>query len=167
VVRVVRSKGLGRLVLRVPEWAEGFSATCAGSEGRLADGLCVFEREWADGDTVHVSCPVAPRWVRANSAVLSCAGRATLQCGPLVYAVVGRECPLAPQHFTADLSQPVLRSGGKRKLVVEGRFDGLADGSLYRYSADTSTEDTSIAFVPYFSWADLGRDTMQVWVRRS
>jgi len=52
------------LVLRVPEWAEGFEATVDGEVHKpLRDRLLEIERTWSPGDTVHVKIPLQIRIV--------------------------------------------------------------------------------------------------------
>jgi DUF1680 family protein len=52
------------LILRVPEWAEGFEATVDGEiYTRPDDRLLEIERSWSPGDTVRVSIPLPIRIV--------------------------------------------------------------------------------------------------------
>jgi hypothetical protein len=52
------------LVLRAPEWAEGFQASVDGKTYTASDNRLVeIEREWAPGDKVQVTIPIAVRIV--------------------------------------------------------------------------------------------------------
>jgi DUF1680 family protein len=163
-VRVIAATGLRRLALRVPSWSTSFTVTVNGqnAESHVENGFLVIDREWAEGDEVTVACPAEPRWVRAHPSVLSCAGRVALQCGPLVYCLTRSGAPTVPHHFVVDPNSPV-RQG--RQLSAKGRAMTSSTGDLYNFDQQSLHTQASGSFIPYYTWADAGPTTMQVWLR--
>ena len=128
-----------------------------GRSGGLArdGGFAVFRRDWAPGDTLHISLNMAVRRVAAHPGVSQNAGKLAIQRGPLVYAAEAidnsgsvRDLVLPPDAELTARFDPDLLGG---LMVIEGT--ALRDGAKVPFMA-----------IPYFAWANRGAGEMAVWL---
>ncbi|HXH61474.1 MAG TPA: beta-L-arabinofuranosidase domain-containing protein [Fimbriimonadaceae bacterium] len=167
-VRVTDLSGLQTLRLRVPDWAG--EVTIDGVSATPKDGAVEVTSDWREGEAVRVSLPMRAEWSVANSKVHSCAGRAALSRGPVVYCLEQHDLGALPHRFEADMQGIVGTHTGndprnKVALEVEGSLDPEVTKGLYVRNPAAEPGLASARFVPYFSWANRGPNAMQVWVR--
>ena len=127
-------------------------------------GYVTLDREWKAGDTIDLNLPMPVRRVMANSQVSSDRGRVAIERGPIVFAAEAVDSPdhkvrnlLLPdsEPLTAEF-RPDLLNGVE---VVKSRAVSLAydaAGRVVRQSEDFTA-------IPYYAWANRGRDEMVVW----
>jgi DUF1680 family protein len=116
---------------------------------RVENGYAVIDREWARGDKVEFSLPMAVQRVKADDKVAADRGRVALKYGPLVYNVesvdqnVDGVLPAAaPLKAEWD---PALLGG---VMVIKGRY---ADGS-------------TLTAVPNYARLNRGGRSL-IWIR--
>lgn len=132
---------------------------------RVEKGYAVIDRTWQKGDVVEVKLPMDVRQVAARSEVKADQDRIALQRGPLVYCVEGVDNSdkvwnlLVPAQPTFEtklhqvLDEPVVAIQAHLS-VVEAAPDGLS----------IQTKPQTITAIPYYTWANRGKSTMQVWL---
>lgn len=132
---------------------------------RVEKGYAVIDRTWQKGDVVEVKLPMDVRQVAARSEVKADQDRIALQRGPLVYCVEGVDnsdkvwnllVPAQPTFETKPhqvLDEPVVAIQAHLS-VVEAAPDGLS----------IQTKPQTITAIPYYTWANRGKSTMQVWL---
>jgi len=167
------------LFLRVPKWAEGASVTVndevIGAPVRPGHYMEI-RRQWAQGDVVRLTLPLAVRLLSSHPYVINNRDRVALVCGPLVYCVEAADHPgVDPWDLvlSTDAAWRVAREpdllGGIMVLRTEdarARVDDGWEGQLYR-SFDTPSAATTrvpLTAIPYYVWANRDAGPMQVWL---
>lgn len=132
---------------------------------QVEKGYAVIDRTWQKGDVVEVKLPMDVRQVAARSEVKADQDRIALQRGPLVYCVEGVDnadkvwnlvVPAQPTFETKKhqvLDEPVVAIQANLS-IVEAAPDGLS----------IQTKPQTITAIPYYTWANRGKSTMQVWL---
>lgn len=174
------------VAVRVPGWARGeaapeglyrFSDVVAaepvlkvnGVEQplELENGYVNLRREWKNGDAIELFLPMPVRLVAARDDVAADRGRVAIQRGPLVYCAEavdngGRALDIIVPEGAALYVRPApgLLNG---VVVVGGKVKVLERGSRGR----SVEKEHELAAVPYYAWANRGRNEMTVWFART
>jgi DUF1680 family protein len=129
------------------------------------NGYIVLNREWKKGDIVEFEFNMTPNLVTARKEIKQDENRVAIQRGPLVYCVEGADNDnkawniIVPENtvFTpADqkiLDEPIVALQASVPVVTVG-----ADGISIK------TENKTITAIPYYVWANRGKNEMQVWL---
>jgi hypothetical protein len=132
---------------------------------QLDKGYASLDREWTAGDTIDLDLPMPIRRIAADGEVAADRGRLALERGPIVYAAEGVD---SPTHKVRNLLLPA-----SAKLTAEFRSDLLngvevvnGTAESLAYDAQGKVEQRSVKFtaIPYYAWANRGRDEMLVWI---
>ena len=173
-ITIRTSAGRYALALRIPAYCRGaYSIELNGKHFTpvIERGYAVIDREWTDGDIIHLSIDVSPRRVYAHYKVREDAGKVAVMRGPIVYCLeeADNEIPLAGTALpsTSELFEAYNpdKLGGIVEITAEGSVavdDG--DDSLYRVTAP-KRKPTKLTFIPYYTWANRGEGEMSVYVR--
>jgi len=129
-------------------------------------GFAVISRKWSKGDVVEIDLPMQTRRVRANSKVAADAGRYALKRGPLVYCLEGRDQPddrvlnvLVPDTVAIRSVFDKDFFGGAQAL----HFNGFLVKKK-KTPEEADLQKLNLKAIPYFMWANRGRDNMLVWL---
>ena len=172
------------LYLRIPAWAQGETSTnklynfsdfgsaiiylkVNGKDEavRMENGYIVINREWKKGDVVEYTLPMQANKVFARDELKQDNGRIAVQRGPIVYCIEGADnsgkawnviVPENTKFETIDykvLDEPVKALTAEVPVVTVGE-DGLS----------LKTEKKKIIAIPYYTWANRGKNEMQVWL---
>lgn len=131
----------------------------------LLKGYAVLDRTWKKGDKVSVTFPMDVRKVKAIDRIEANRNRIALERGPLVYCVEGPDnignatSFIVPSEavFAAKFDKDLLNG----VTVLTGQvpvFTATADGS------GVTRNNMLITAIPYYTWANRGKSTMQVWL---
>lgn len=173
------------LKIRIPGWAKGDAAPLdlyrfhqfTGNpvsiklNGKVVaatfeQGFAVINRKWNKGDVVELDLPMQTQRVQANAKVEADINRFAFKRGPLVYCLEGRDQP----------DDRVLNFMVPDSAVISSRFDGallggvqtlLFNGFLVKKKGESNTADLqklALKAIPYYAWANRGRDNMLVWL---
>lgn len=183
-VRVPGWCGGGRspIVRLASDGAESVAAPMA-----IEDGYLNIDREWKRGDRVELNLPMSVRRVSANPLVREDAGKVALTRGPQVYCLeeadngpLLSDIRLAREPDFETRYEPGLLGG---VTCIEGKAfrgggscsgGGNGDGSdsdggwrdeLYR-EADFDYRPIKVKAIPYYAWANRGRNEMRVWINQ-
>lgn len=131
----------------------------------IRNGYMIIDRIWQKGDQVEFEFPMDVKIVEARAELKQDQGRIALQRGPIVYCVEGADnngkawnliVPENTRFETMDhkvLDEPVKAITAEVPVVMVG-----SDGqSLF-------TEKRKIVAIPYYAWANRGKNEMQVWL---
>lgn len=130
----------------------------------IDNGYSRIKRKWEKGDVIELDLPMPVRRVLSHQNVKENAGKAAIQRGPVVYCFEGIDNP----QGVANL---VLPSGSD--LLAEYRADLLngivtikGKGQIRKSLPDgkTSLEDIDVVAIPYYAWANRGKNQMAVWL---
>ncbi|HWR11546.1 MAG TPA: beta-L-arabinofuranosidase domain-containing protein [Rectinemataceae bacterium] len=157
----------------------------------IEDGYLHIDREWKRDDRVELNLPMSARRVRANPLVREDAGKVALTRGPQVYCLeevdngpllsditLARE-PDFETRYEPDLLGGLTTIEGKAFRGGCGGCDGDDCGSgggsggrgggwrdeLYR-EADFERKPIKAKAIPYYAWANRGRNEMRVWINQ-
>jgi DUF1680 family protein len=174
------------LLVRIPGWAQNQPAP--GNTYRYADstteiytllvngksiattprdGYAVLEREWKKGDVVTLNLPMPVRRIAATDSVQENQNRVALQRGPLVYCVEGVDNGgkawnlFLPDH--ARFKTKTYRVGSEPVIALEAALP-VVDPSSDGLNVQVAPHD--IIAIPYYTWANRGPSSMQVWLPR-
>ena len=129
------------------------------------NGYLVLNREWKKGDIVEFEFNMTPQLVTARKEIKQDEDRVAIQRGPLVYCIEGADNDnkawniIVPETTTftlADqkvLDEPIVSLRASVPVVTIG-----ADGISIK------TENKTITAIPYYVWANRGKNEMQVWL---
>lgn len=173
-----------RLYLRVPGWAQGHTSTnelydiadfnsaiiylkVNGKDhpSRIENGYLVIEREWEKGDEVMYELPFQTNRIMARTELKQDNNRVAIQRGPIVYCVEGADNNgkawniILPEDtefglIEYDVSNEAVKAITAEVPVVTVGTDGQS----------LKTEKKKIIAIPYYSWANRGKNEMQVWL---
>jgi len=134
----------------------------------LEDGYAVIEDTWRKGDRLEWSFAMPVTRLASRPEVDANRGRVALQRGPLVYCVEGADNGgqawnlIVPEHTAFDTAS--LRIANERIVALTASVPVLTvapDGRSARTSPRRMTA------IPYYAWANRGRNGMQVWLPTS
>ena len=172
------------LYLRIPGWSQGqtstsnlynfpdFASTAVylkvnGKDEPVSaqNGYLVINREWNKGDIVEYELPMQTNKVIAREELKQDSNRIAIQRGPVVYCIEGADnngkawnliVPPNTKFEIIDykvLDEPVKALTAEVPVVSVGE-DGVS----------LKTEKKKIIAIPYYTWANRGRNEMQVWL---
>lgn len=131
----------------------------------VKDGYMLVAQTWKKGDVVELELPMEVKMIQARNEIKQNQGRIALQRGPLVYCVEGADNNgkawnlVIPDKTAFRLSDSKILDEPVKVLkalvpVIQVSGDGE---SLY-------TEKKEITAIPYYAWANRGKNEMQVWL---
>ncbi len=173
------------LKIRIPGWAKGdavpldlyrfheFSGGAVSIKlngkavvATFENGFAVISRKWKMGDFIEIDLPMQPQRVQANSKVEADLNRFAFKRGPIIYCLEGRDQPdervlnlLAPDSVSIFSKFEKTLLGGVQTL----NFNGF----LVKKKTAPDVADLqkmNLKAIPYFAWANRGRDNMLVWL---
>lgn len=132
----------------------------------IRNGYAVIERKWKQGDEVELALPMPVRHVIANSKVDADANRMALQRGPIVYCLEGKD--QADDRVLSVLVSEEAEISSQFEPDLLGGVQTLSfEGSLVKNKTapdQGELEKLKLKAIPYYAWANRGRDNMLVWL---
>ena len=172
------------LYLRIPGWSQGYTSTnelyefADYSSGEIKIklngkdfqpgkeyGYLVVNRNWEKGDWIEFEIPIQTYRLKSREELKQNTNRIAIQRGPIVYCIEGADnngkawnviVPENTKFETIDykvLDEPVKALTAEVPVVTVAE-DGLS----------LKTEKKKIIAIPYYTWANRGRNEMQVWL---
>ncbi len=175
-----------KLYLRVPGWHQGktvpgdlytftgignipapYGLTVNGkpADGSEENGYVVIDRTWQKGDKVEYTLSMGVNMVDSRDSLKQNINRIAIQRGPIVYCLEGADnngkawniiIPENTEFKTMDhkvLDESVQALTAEVPVVIVND-----DGTSLR------TETKKIIAIPYYTWANRGKNEMQVWL---
>jgi uncharacterized protein len=173
--------------LRIPGWEQGntftnglyefanfkpsnYTLKVNGAEvaTRVESGYLVIEREWKKGDQVLYDLPMQVNRLVSSANVKFDNNRVAIQRGPMVYCVEGADNDnkawdfILPSTVGFEVSdQTILDEPIKALSAIVPVMKVSADGNSMQM------EKKKITAIPYYTWANRGKNEMQVWLPTS
>ena len=132
---------------------------------QMENGYMIIEREWNKGDVVEFEFKMNPHLLTSRKEIKQNENRVAIERGPLVYCVEGADNNgkawniIMPDNtsFTVTeqkvLDEPVVALQASVPVVIVNP-DGIS----------IKTETKTITAIPYYAWANRGKNEMQVWL---
>ena len=172
------------LYLRIPGWVQGktytnglyeyanfkadnYSLKVNGKDvvTKVESGYVVIERDSKIGDQVTYDLPMQVNRLISSSDLKFDNNRVAIQRGPIVYCVEGADNDNKAWNFilpsTVDFEisdQTILDEPIKALSAIVPVLSVSADGSSLQ------TQKKKITAIPYYTWANRGKNEMQVWL---
>ncbi len=131
----------------------------------IKDGYAIIEREWKKGDWFDIFFPVEPRIIIARKELKQDSNRIAIQRGPIVYCVEGVDnngkawnIIIPPNTIFKTIDYKVLDENVKALTAEVPVVTVSKDGTTIK------TEKKKIIAIPYYTWANRGKNEMQVWL---
>jgi DUF1680 family protein len=174
------------LHIRIPGWVKGtpapgdlYAFTAPAPTGfdvllngkkvsyREENGYLVLDRTWKKGDVVALNFPMEVKKVTARQELRFNNDRVALQRGPLVYCVEGADNN--GQAWNIILPDNTVFEARKYEVVHEPVVALQAQVPVVGANADgtgVQTQQKPVIAIPYYTWANRGKNPMQVWLPR-
>ncbi len=172
------------LYLRVPSWAQGQTSTSGlydlsdfgsaiiylkvnGKDEavRMENGYMIIDREWKKGDIVMYELPMQTNKVIAREELKQDKGRIAIQRGPVVYCIEGADNNgkawnvIVPENTKFETIDHKVLDESVKALTAEVPVITVGEDGL-----SLKTEKKKIIAIPYYTWANRGKNEMQVWL---
>jgi len=163
----------GRLLLRLPSWAEEYELSLSGEplDHTVESGYLVLRRKWIGANRLTLELPMNPRVLRADPRVAEDRGKVAFARGPLVYCFESADNEAPLDIVSAVMAAPLEERWNRAlpeaavSLTVSGSRDReeRSEGELYRQPALPRVSATLTA-IPYFLWDNRAAGKMKVWI---
>jgi DUF1680 family protein len=175
-----------KLYLRVPGWHRGktvpgdlytftgigniaapYGLTVNGkpADGSEENGYYVIDRTWQKGDKVEYTLSMGVNLVHSRDSLKQNNNRIAIQRGPIVYCLEGADNNgnawniIIPENTKFEtIDYKVLNENVKALTAEVPVVIVNDDGTSLR------TETRKIIATPYYTWANRGKNEMQVWL---
>ena len=164
---------------RIPSWCKKYNVLLneENTEILCEDGFGIIEREWKNNDVLEINFEMPVTLTESNPRVRQNTGKAALTRGPVVYCLEeadnGKDIHMI-RLDPADVSGAQIKRSDEfpgRLTVIEMKGKKIKDwddNNLYRQTGENAGEDSSeemtLRFIPYYTWANRGAGEMAVWI---
>ena len=131
----------------------------------VENGYAVLNREWKKGDKISYRFPMNTVLVKAKEAITQDEGRVAIQRGPLVYCVEGADNNNAAWNIILPEKTSFVES--TQSILDESVISLKANVPVVTISSNGTsiqTETKTITAIPYYTWANRGKNEMQIWL---
>ena len=168
------------LRLRIPGWVQNqpvasdlysyisapstpFSITINGENVQFKEenGYAVITREWKPGDVINYTLPMNIHRVEANEQVVQDAGLTSIERGPIVYCIEGKDNGTELMNFALADSAKLVAKYEPEMLGGVVTISGNA-----QVKASKTPEVQKMTAIPYYVWDNRGINEMKVWIPR-
>lgn len=129
------------------------------------NGYAVVESEWKKGDILEIEFPMSIKMIESRPELKQDTNRIAIQRGPIVYCVEGADNNakawniIIPENTKFEVTDyQVLDEKVKAITAIVPVVLVSEDGFFIR------TETKKIIAIPYYTWANRGKNEMQVWL---
>ncbi len=161
------------LRLHIPAWCGSYRVLRDGREiaPAVENGYALVEGPFGREEVV-LDMAMPPRRVHAHPSVRSAAGKVALARGPVVYCLEEADNGAELHRLLLPADAPLTcverdQLGGTAVIEADGLREGFPSDDLYTSGVPAVREPARLAFIPYYKWANRGRNEMLVWVREA
>lgn len=163
------------IFLRIPAWCRkatilinGKPVTQAITSGTYAQ----LKRQWKAGDKIALNLDMPVTLMASNPLVEETRNEVTVKRGPIVYCMESADMPEQDIFNIAipasiQLKPVPMTIGNGHIMALEGQAVRQSKENwyhtLYR-PLNTTAQPVKIKLIPYYAWANRGRDDMTVWM---
>lgn len=155
----IKASGISRLALRIPSWCDSFNIN---ADYVIKDGYAVIENP----DEIELCMDIQPKLYFANAEVISCANKAALMLGPVVYCAEGvdNEVNLHRLYLNRNLNAKITYDDSFKLNTIEADGYVSVSGNLLYEPICCKLEERRIKLIPYYGFANRGETDMLVWM---
>ena len=130
-----------------------------------ANGYIVIDREWQKGDVLDFEFPMSVQPIGAIADVKQDSNRIAIQRGPIVYCVEGADNNgkawnvIIPEKTKFEVIDYKVLDENIKALTAEVPVVIVSNDNK-----SIKTEKKKIIAIPYYTWANRGKNEMQVWL---
>ena len=177
-------KGKFKVYIRIPGWAQAkmvpgdsfiseatnmapvtFTVNGANYAATIENGYAVIDREWKKGDVVNFAFDLQAQLVKARPEIKQDEGRVAIQRGPMVYCIEGADNN--GKAWNIILPEKTVFTSSTDKVLDEPIISLKASVPVVTVNAEgtaLTTEMKAITAIPYYTWANRGKNEMQIWM---
>ncbi|HRX94742.1 MAG TPA: glycoside hydrolase family 127 protein, partial [Chitinophagaceae bacterium] len=132
---------------------------------KYENGYAVIETEWKKGDVLELNFPMEVKQLMARDELKQDSNRIAIQRGPIVYCVEGADNNgkawniIVPENTVFETIDYKVQDEHIKALTAEVPVITVGDDGV-----SLQTEKKKITAIPYYTWANRGRNEMQVWL---
>lgn len=129
------------------------------------NGYVEIESEWKKGDVLEINFPMEINRIVAKDSLRQDKGRIAIQRGPIVYCIEGADNNgkawnvIIPENTNFETIDYKVLDEPVKALTAEVPVVSVAEDGL-----SLKTEKKKIIAIPYYTWANRGKNEMQVWL---
>ena len=155
----IRTKKPFRLALRIPHWSDHFSFSRANPY--IKKGYAYFDIEGDETLTAEFEPKI--KIIKCNPKVRSNIGKVAVMRGPIVYCL--EEADNGKDLQLLKLSHSPKFSFDGDCITANGYREIVDTNELYYEYNDAEERLVRLKFIPYFKWANRGKNEMSVYIR--
>lgn len=133
--------------------------------GSYENGYLSITNEWKKGDVVELDLPMDVKLITAKAELKQNNNRIAIQRGPIVYCVEGADNNnkawniVVPPDTKFEVIDYKILDEPVKALTAEVPVVFVAEDGM-----SIRTEKRKIIAIPYYTWANRGKNEMQVWL---
>lgn len=155
----IKTKKPFRLALRIPYWSDHFSFSKA--DPYIKKGYAYFD---IDGDeTLTAEFEPKIKIIKCNPKVRSNIGKVAVMRGPIVYCLEEADNGRDLQLLRLSHSPKFCFDG--EYITANGYREIIDTNELYYEYDDAEEKLVKLKLIPYFKWANRGKNEMSVYIR--
>jgi len=135
------------------------------SQYKYKDGYAVIENTWKKGDVVEINFPMDIKMVKSREDVKQNKNRIAIQRGPLVYCIEGADNQGKAWNFIVP---PNTKFVVEENKIINEKVKSISaivpTWTVSTTGASIQTKMKKIVAIPYYTWANRGKNEMQVWL---
>ena len=173
-----------KLYLRIPGWVQGqtstndlydfsdFKSTVISMKvnGKdqaimMENGYMIIDREWKKGDVLEYNLPMQTNKIFARKELKQDDNRIAIQRGPIVFCVEGADNNnkawniIIPDNTKFETIDYKVLDESVKAITAEVPVVSVSEDGI-----SLKTEKKKIIAIPYYTWANRGKNEMQVWL---
>lgn len=163
------------LKLRIPKWCVEYKIFVNGKEEndyKKEKGYVVINKTWKNNDEIFLNIVTLPKKVKSHPRVKDNIGKVAIMKGPILFCL--EEVDNGPNLHELFISKDSRFEIKFEKEILNGLYVVYADGyrideedfgkELYREDYEYKLLPVKLKFIPYYAWANRGKNEMRVWI---
>ena len=132
---------------------------------KYENGYLVIDRDWKKEDVIEILFGMESIMVKARPELKQDSNRIAIQRGPIVYCIEGADNSgkawniIVPPNTEFKVIDHKVLDESLKALTAEVPVITVAEDGI-----SLNTEKKKIIAIPYYTWANRGRNEMQVWL---
>jgi uncharacterized protein len=129
------------------------------------DGYASIERKWKKGDYIEIEYKMETDFLFSKTELKQNNNRIAIQRGPIVYCIEGADNNgkawnvIIPENTKFETIDYKVLDESVKALVAEVPVVTVGEDGM-----SLKTEKKKIIAIPYYTWANRGKNEMQVWL---
>lgn len=155
------------LSLRIPSWCASARVAVNGASQPASPGYLHLQREWAPGDVVVLTLPLAPRWTHPDPRIDALRDTAAVERGPVVYCLEEGKEPDLDEISVDPATAPSEAPGGEIPAVTTTATCLAAPPASWPYYGSrppARARPSTVHLIPYYDRANEGPSRMRVFL---